>query len=143
MCPHNLSQFLNWQGFRKKPYVVHTPQSVDFIDFKLLSKDLRILSIRSDDQGGTVDWTRITEIMVKSNETNRIFFKTSHVQDEYRSLTLKQRYPINITDELPKLYSQTPKIAKDKYDDLLSLCQGSFLVIRVSEYVNFFKSLPH
>lgn len=128
---------------RKKPYVVHTPQTVDFLDFKLLSKDLRILSVRSDDQGGTMDWTKVTEIMVKRNETNKIFFKTSHVQEEYRSLTLKQRHPMSVTDEVPKLYSQPPKIAKDKYDDLLSLCQGSFPVIRESEYVNFFKSLPH
>lgn len=127
---------------RKKPYVVHTPQTADFLDFKLLSKDLRILSIRSDDHGGTVDWTRIAEIMVKKTETNRIFFKSSHVQKEYRSITLKQRHPMSVTEEPPKLYTQPPKISKDKFGDLLSLCQGPFPVVRELDYVQFFKSLP-
>lgn len=126
---------------RKKPYVVHTPQTSDFLDFKLLSKNLRILSIRSDDQGGTMDWTKVTEIMVNKNEANRIFFKTSHLQEEHRSLTLKQRHPMTAIGEPPRLYSHPPKISKDKFDDLLSLCQGSFPVVRVPEYVNFFKSL--
>lgn len=128
---------------RKQPYRVHTPQSTDFLDFKSLSKDLRILSVRSDDQGGTVDWRNMTEIMVKKTETNKILFKTSHLQEEYKSLTVKQRHPQTATEGPPKLYSQLPTIAKDKYDDLMSLCTGALPVVRVSEYVNFFKSLPH
>lgn len=50
---------------RKNPYTVHTLQAADFLDFKTLSKDLRVLSIRADDQGNVMDWTKITQLMVK------------------------------------------------------------------------------
>ena len=108
-----------------------------------MSKDLRILSIRTDDQGGTMDWMKRAKIMVKKTESNKIFFKTSHVQDEYRSLTLKQRQPQSVAQEPPKLYSQAPKISKDKYNDLVSLCMGTMPVVRALEHVDISKSLPH
>ena len=57
------------------------------------------------------------------------------------SLTLKQRQTVDITDDLQMLYSQPPKIAKDKYDDLLALCNGDFPAIRLPEHVTFFKLL--
>ena len=126
---------------RKNPYCVHTPQTADFLDFKSLSKDLRVLTIRSDDQGGTMDWTKVTTLMVKKTDGKKIFFKSSHLQEEYRSLTLKQR--LQGTDKLQNLYTQAPKISKDKYEDLVSLCEGAFPVIRVTYYRDFFKSLPH
>lgn len=53
------------------------------------------------------------------------------------SLTLKQRQPLSVTDNLQRLYSQPPKIAKDKYEDLMSLCEGDFPMVRLPEYVVF------
>ena len=59
------------------------------------------------------------------------------------SLTLKQRQPLNVTHNLEMLYSQPPKISKDKHDELLALCDSDFPVIRLPEHVAFFRSLPH
>lgn len=126
---------------RKNPYTVHTLQSRDFLDYKKMSKDLRILSIRRDDQGNSVDWTKMQQIMVKKTDTDKIFFKTSHLEETFKSLTLKIR--CQAQQEPHQTYSEPPMIAKDKYDDLMSLCEGALPVIRVTEYVNFFQSLPH
>lgn len=67
---------------RKQPYSIHTPKTTDLLDFKSPSKDLPIFSVRSDDQGGAVDWRNMTKIIVKKTEskTNKIF-KTSHLKE--------------------------------------------------------------
>lgn len=95
---------------RQQPYSVQTPQSTDLIDFKSLSKDIRILSVRSDDQGGTVDWRIMTKIIVKKTETNKIF-KTSHLQEEFKSLTLKQQHPQTVTEILLRCILNPPQLS--------------------------------
>lgn len=52
---------------RKNPYTVHALQSRDFLDYQKMSKDLRILSIRRDDQGNSVDWTKMQQICGEEN----------------------------------------------------------------------------
>jgi len=126
---------------RKKPYIVHTLQFPDFLDYKTMAKNLCILSIRTDDQGGSVDWTKMQQIMVQKTNRNKIYFKTSHLVESFKSLTLNQS--VKAQQQPQKLYSQSPKIGKDKYNDLISLCEGDFPVVRLSDYVNFFQSLPH
>ena len=98
-----------------------------------MAKVLRILSIRIDDRGNSVNWTEMREVIVRKKSLDQIFFKT----------TLKQRMqpdPNNLL--LHKLYTEPPKISKEKYEDLMSLCNSALPVVRGSEHVNFFKSLP-
>ncbi|KAK3877369.1 hypothetical protein Pcinc_017924 [Petrolisthes cinctipes] len=106
-----------------------------------MATDLRILSIRIDDQGNSVDWTKLQEVIVQKTQRNKIFFKTSHLEKSYSNITLKQR--LQPQHQPKKLYSQPPKIGKDKYEDLMSLNESVLPVVRVSEYVDFYKSLPH
>ena len=75
-----------------------------------MSKDLRILSIRRDDQGNSVDWTKMQQIMVKKTDTDKIFFKTSHLEETFKSLTLKIR--CQAQQEPHQTYSEPPMIAK-------------------------------
>lgn len=126
----------------KKPYSVHYLESKDFSDFKSMAKDLRVLSVRQDDNGDKVDWPSMMEYMVLKKEPNKIFFKTSHLDDEYRTITL----PRSACD--PKVKPQPlnkvcPKLSAEKYKDLMALCSGPTPVIRNQEHASFYKNLPH
>ncbi|KAK3894703.1 hypothetical protein Pcinc_001549 [Petrolisthes cinctipes] len=129
---------------RKNPYSVHTLQHSDFQDYKTLANHLRIRSVREDDQGHDVVWLDMREVMVQKTDRDKLFFKTSHQQESYRSITLKRKWLSALDCNMPsKLYSKPPKISKEKYDDLMSLCKAPLPMVRVAEYVSFFESLPH
>ena len=128
---------------KKRPYIVHSLQSEDFLDFKMMAKLLRILSVRVDDQGNSVNWTEMREVMVTKKDLTKIYYKKSHLVDDFNSISLKVRLQQDGGLHPDKLYSGPPIIAKEKYDDLVSLCSGDLPVIRISEYGNFFKCLPH
>lgn len=103
------------------------------------AKQPRILSVRQDDEGDKLNRPSMFEYMVKKNEPNKIFFKTSHLHDLYRSLSLPRG------DNEPKTKSKLlnsanskqrqhkNKITKDKYSDLMALCSGATPIIRNKE----------
>lgn len=128
---------------RNNPYIVHSLNSGEFLNFKQLSRDLRILSVRKDDKGSGVDWTRMREVMVTKKHTTKIFFKDSHLLKEYRSITLQNRQRVSPSNRPLCLNHTPPKISLAKFNDLMSLCQGMTPVIRLQEYIDFYKSLPH
>lgn len=129
---------------RKNPYIVHSLQFSDFLDFKTLSQNLRILNRRNDDNGCSINWTAIMELMVKKNDSNKIFFKMSHASADYRTLTLTQNIKEDhLLKPLSPLYKEQIKITKAKYDDLNSLCTGNLPVIRINDYANFYKGLNY
>lgn len=126
------------------PYEVIQMESSDFLDFKTFSKDLRILQVRKDNQdGSSINWTDVVEIGVRKTKPNEIFFKTSHLQERERSITLKRLNDDPFEKPLGHLNNVQPKISADKFKDLMSLCEGDIPVIRNSEFINFYKSLPH
>lgn len=80
--------------------------------------------------------------VVKKQPTT-VFFKTSHHETQYQRLTLK-RLTSNVKVVHPQqLNSESPKISNLKYRDLKSLCDGDNSVIRLREYQEFYKNLPH
>nr|CAH7768720.1 unnamed protein product [Callosobruchus chinensis] len=103
---------------RKQPYIVILMSYNDFKDFKMLSKDMRILSFRSSEKGSNINWTNVMEVMVKQSSPYTLL-------------------------ELSQLNIEVLKISKKKYKDLMSLCQGTNPVVRLKEYQQFFLSLPH
>lgn len=81
---------------RNDPYKVIPLQSCDFLDFKKLSKDLRILQEREIEEiegmpSMVVDWTKMAELKVSKSKLNEIQFKTSHLQVNYTKLQLKRQ----------------------------------------------------
>lgn len=128
---------------RKQPYLVKPMNSSDFIDFKKLSQDLRILTVRVSEKGQTVKWTEIREFMVTKDEPTKLFFKYSHCNDDYDAIELK-RLVKNIKEiRLQPLNKEPPKLTKKKYADLVSLCEGPTPVVRSPEIQDFYKNLPH
>ncbi|CAH2019609.1 unnamed protein product [Acanthoscelides obtectus] len=59
------------------PYKVVPMKFSDFKDYKSLSKDLRILSIRTSESGKNVKWTDVMEVLVTQASPLKIFFKNS------------------------------------------------------------------
>lgn len=96
---------------RNHPYIVKEMLYNDFLDFKTLSQDLRILSVRKDVQGEEFEWSAVMEVRVKKNNLETIFIKTSHLEDSYRQIVLPRKVnaatiklkPLNISEqEIPQ-----------------------------------------
>lgn len=127
---------------RKHPYDVTPMMYRDFLDFKSLSKALRILSIRVSEAGKKVNWTDIMEVKVIKSSPRKIYFKCSHLDCTYDSIELKRG--ISVCNRLVAHLNESPtKITKKKYDDLIALCSGENPVVRLPEYKEFYRSLPH
>lgn len=128
---------------RKQPYCVHTLQHSDFLDFKKLSQDLRILSIKTSETGDPIKWNDIMELKVTKSQPLTIFFKTSHLQKDYGCFKLK-RQQLNLQGlPLQALNSEPRKIDAKKYRNLKSLCEGTKPVIRLEEHKKFYLGIPH
>lgn len=145
--PSQLSPILNLAR-RKQPYKVNQMESKAFFDFKLLAKELRILTVREDNETNIpIHWPSMVDWEFKKEKPRDIFFKTSHLEEKYRSLTLKRltkaEFSKALTRPLKVLNNQPCKISKEKYKDLLSLCEDPIPVVRNAEYVNYYRSLPH
>lgn len=143
--PSQLVSIIRLSRHRPRPYIVEHLDHEDFLDFKSFSTKLRILQVKKDNQtGAPFKWTDVKEIFVEKKAPLEIKFKTSHLDTSYRSLTLKRlaEYKMH-SQELEKLNKQPPKISRDKYKDLMDLCQGDTPVIKHSEHVTFYTSLAH
>lgn len=123
---------------RKQPYIVNKMEHTDFLDFKDLSKQLRVLSIREDDNKNKVNWTEISEFKVEKKEANKIFYKLSHCDETYRSITLKRNQESILNLSVGELNKERPK-----YHNLVSLCSGKDPVVKSLDHVAFYRSLPH
>nr|CAH7721344.1 unnamed protein product [Callosobruchus chinensis] len=127
---------------RKHPYKVYPLTFKDFLDFKTLSRKLRILSIRTAASGKSINWTDVMEVKVDSVHQNKIFFKMSHLTEEYDFIQLK-RGATDTEMKVDPLYSAPVKISSKKYNDLVALCNGKRPVVRLPEMKEFYKNLPH
>lgn len=115
----------------------------DFLDFKSLSKELRILKVRKSESGCNINWTNMVEVMVKKSSPETIFFKTSHLTPTYDCIKLVRNTRSSRDMEVTSLNKKPVKITNTKYKDLMSLCTGKTPVVRLPEYQEFFKNLPH
>ncbi|CAH1110751.1 unnamed protein product [Psylliodes chrysocephalus] len=102
---------------RKQPYKVIPLEYHDFIDFKKLSRGQQILSVRTSDSGNSTKWTDIMELKVKKSDPFKIFFKNSHLQEDFDLLTLKR-----LQTDLEPLNRELQNLKADKYY-VKGLCQ--------------------
>lgn len=115
----------------KAPYTVQQMETDDFLNFKKFSQDIRILKVREDNQTKeTINWTEVVEMRVQRSNPRDILFKTSHMQENYRSITLKRLVVCTFQQDIGKLNKQPPKISSEKFKDLMSLCEGITPIIR-------------
>ena len=127
---------------KKHPYIVNEMQYKDFWDFKMLSQDLRVLSIKKDDQGGAFKWSEVSQIKVEKQNLEAILFKTNHNQDSFRRISLQRNANASNINLKPLNISEL-KIPEKKYDSLISLCEGKNPVIRQDVYKILYYNLNH
>ena len=111
----------------------------EFIDFKSLSKDLRIL----DAKDNTEHWNDIMELRVSKIHPNVILYKTSHTQKDFNEIKLKrlkhsiEEFPLKMLNDKPN------NISKEKWEDLNKLGTGDIPVVKNPDHKLFFINLPH
>lgn len=142
--PSQLVSVIRISRTRPRPYIVKHMESAEFLNFKKLSTDLRILKIRKDnEQGDHIKWNEMKEILVEKNAPQEVKFKTSHLQENFRSFSLGRIQEDIFSQDLAVLNKIPPKISNEKYNDLVSLCGGDTPVIKHPEHTLFYRSLPH
>ena len=133
---------------RKHParYKVKEVQSKDIRDWKQLSQALRILKVRSTEEGNIIDWTKVMQVKVTKNQLTKLHVKFSHLSESFDTINITgscrhvqvglhfpgEAYPLG-----------PPRISEGKFQDLMSLCEGLTPVISHPDHVAFYKHLPH
>ena len=103
----------------KQPYSVVPIQYNDFWDYKQLSLDWRVLCSRRDsDADATIKGNNVIVLTVTKEHRATIFYKNSHLESSYKTVTLKRKAN-NFC--LRKLNQDPPKVPTPKYNDLVSL----------------------
>lgn len=126
-----------------KPYEVFSLTFSDFLDFKTLSEIIRLRTIRIDAEGKAFKWTDMVEFKVTKYALDKMYFKTRHLDQNYRSITLKRQNTPMLMNPLNKLNKGPRQISLAKYNDLKALYSDKVPVIKIPEHVHFYKSLPH
>ena len=110
-----------------------------FLDYKTMSKELRFLQSRTK----KVDWGDIMEVMVTAEYPDRVFYKTSHSNEEFSFIFL-ERLPKHVSMFHPdKLYQERPKISREKHQDLMKLCTGNTPVVKNPVHKQFYSDLSY
>ena len=127
-----------------QPYQVVHLQYEDFLDFMKLSVDLRILNVRRDSESDEdINWNNVMELRVHKEQPATIFYKNSHTEEAFKTITLK-RQKTQVRDfSLAPPNKDQPKVPASKYTDLVSFCQGDTPIVKLKVYKDFFLSVPH
>ena len=130
------------------PYIVKQLQFEDFLDFKGLSKDLRILEsgkASGSQEDGFGGWGNIMELKVTKQHPDKIFYKPSHNDSAYKIMSLKRlnKSVKDISLTLKRLNTGRTNISREKYTDLQTLCSGTTPVVGLHEHKVYYTSLPH
>lgn len=131
---------------RKHPYIVVEMNFYDFLDFKKLSQDLRILTIRSqaDDSLGKVviNWTKIFVTMVNKSDLSQISFKNSHFDTSFRTIRLPRN--VNLSKlHVTRLNRGLQKIPKKNINLYYLYVKAKILSYVDLNTRSFFKNVPH
>lgn len=97
---------------RNHPCDVNSLENTDFLDFMGLSKSLRILSVRKDDERNNINWPSMVEYLLLKNEPNKIFFK--QVMSLMSSVVCRCRDVTFMPEQNPKDCKKTNQRSKNK-----------------------------
>lgn len=136
------SEFVTLVKSAKKkgePYLVNEMSTDDFIDWKKISF-LMGSNFNKNDEGDKVTWNEIKMIRVKKHETNKIFYKTSFTQDNFKVINIREKTRKKQIEKITLVpaYNKPPNIPNNKKEDLVSLCNDNLVPKR---HHQFFMSL--
>lgn len=81
--------------------------------------------------------------MLHGDTQNFSFVKTSHLNENYSTLSLRRNTLGLLNEPLLKLNNGPIKLDAKNYNDLVQLCEGPTPVIRNEFFQKFFRDLPH
>ncbi|XP_072168628.1 uncharacterized protein, partial [Diadema setosum] len=147
MHPAHLASLIKHSRSNPAPYVVKCVETKDILDWKGKSQRQGLLRTRTSDEGVSVDWTAFKQVQVRKKCPDKIFFKMSHLDDAFLTLSFGQsRRPRPVEDpgKVPgQAYETRPRLSAAKYQDLVSLCHGPTPVVNQPDLVEFYENLPH
>ncbi|CAH1107724.1 unnamed protein product [Psylliodes chrysocephalus] len=97
-------------------------------------------NFNKNDEGDKVTWNEIKMIRVKKHETNKIFYKTSFTQDNFKVINIREKTRKKQIEKITLVpaYNKPPNIPNNKKEDLVSLCNDNLVPKR---HHQFFMSL--
>ncbi|GFN75695.1 hypothetical protein PoB_000220100 [Plakobranchus ocellatus] len=98
----------------------------------MLSMDHRILDVRRD--SGTneiINWNNLIGLMANKEHPATIFYKNSHTEEVFKSITFKRQKNKVRDFTLTPLNRKQPKMPEAKYSDLVTLCQGNIPLVKL------------
>ncbi|XP_060806519.1 uncharacterized protein LOC132903184 [Amyelois transitella] len=140
--PEEWYTLVRWCKTSGDPYeVINITQNM-FLDFKGCLDNLK-WDKNTDNE--TVKWSKIREVVVKSDFPNTIFYKYNLHEEESKRIDLLQKRNTrsrrdNILNEPNVCYDDTLMITHSKYNDLVNLCEQNLIPFR---YHEFYKNLKH
>lgn len=141
LIPSQLATVIRMASTRH-PYQVHEIQSSDIIDWKQLTQERGVLRIRTSEEGEAIDWTTFMSVRLEKDSPGKIFYKTSHRQEQFSTINLEERRRrSNPTVNLRP--TDKPKISEAKYNDLISFCSRDTPIVFHPDHKKFYEILPH
>lgn len=128
---------------RSMPYKVIKMENADFYDYKSLSEQIRLRSIRKFENGKDVDWTKVKEVKVDKVNVTHLLVKNSHLAENYDTLSLKRNTLHVMTQPLQKCNTSLIKLKAEKYKCLMDLCKGPIPVVKDPTFQKYFRDLRH
>ncbi|KAJ8019349.1 hypothetical protein HOLleu_42112 [Holothuria leucospilota] len=113
-----------------------------FCMFRNLLGERGVLRIRTSEEGEAIDWTTFMSVRLEKDSPGKIFYKTSHRQEQFSTINLEEkRRRSNPTVNLRP--TDRPKIPEAKYNDLISFCSGDTPIVFHRDHKKFYEMLPH
>lgn len=136
--PDEWRALVRWAKTDNNPYKVKNMQQNCFFDFK---HQVTNKLWNKNSKNEKIQWNQIKEVRVNKNETNKLYYKYDHNEiDNYDCLIVGSSTRNSSSLPLLKPISNALyKISKDKYNDLIHMCNSGVII---SEHTNYFKSLP-
>ena len=130
---------------KKNPiYIVEELDRSNFHNFKSVS-DL-FINFQVDSQRGRIKWLKVKRFCLSSSEPQIVKVYYDYSDEQYQTLNLTQKLRIShpVPNEKSILLTQVTKrsypLKKDKYQDLLNLCEKGIIPRAHHEY---YRNLPH
>lgn len=122
--------FVSHKDHQGQPYSVKELDTLDFIDWKKISKAFcKNFNVNMD--GEKIIWNDIKILKTIKRENGKVFYKTSYQDEDFKILDTreKMRSKVNNNIELQPCYTQAPVLPHNKKADLLSLCNDNLIPV--------------
>lgn len=132
--PEEWKILIRWAK-NEKPYEVRDVTREQVYDFKELLKNK---NWTKNTVNAKIAWNKIKEVIIQESQPNKIHYKYD-LSDECMTL-ITRKETRNRSFTLKTAYPQSISISKDKFKDLISLCETGIIPVK---YHDYYKALPH